>query len=171
MPQYPSLGSPYFRCYYWCSYIIFRWNWMNRIIGFSLSRFLFILPRTVRICRYRYPKIWQLWDSHLYSSFPQQPYLNPYCWRQPRSSPQWWPWHIIWGERVRIGGSTMIMMAPSMMTLGKMDWGTMRILIVLTRVRILPASLTRPICMIWKINHQWSVVQFLMEYEWGQYID
>ena len=30
-----------------------------------------------------------------------QPYLNPYHWRQPISSPRWLTWHSIWRKRER----------------------------------------------------------------------
>ena len=44
---------------------------------------------------------------------------------------------------MRIRGSTMIMIVLSIMTLSKMDWGTMRILIGLTRIRMLPVRLSQ----------------------------
>ena len=87
--------------------------------------------------------------SRLYPPLSHQPYLYPYCWRQPSSSPRWLTWYSRWSNRVRIWGSIMIMMASLMMTPMEMYWIIMRILMGFTIIRMLPESLMRPIWIHW----------------------
>ena len=171
VPQYPSLRSPCSRCWDRHYYITPSCNYLNRIIGMSCRRYFFSVPRTARRWRYGSPKSWHFWDSHIYSYFQPQPYLHPYCWWQPSSYPRWWPWHSRWRRIVRIWGSTINMMKILMMTLRKMDWGTMWILVGLMRMKMLPEVWWGLYGCIEQYHRQLDSVQLLMGGYWYQYLD